>query len=128
MGKPIGEKKTLAGPLYHIYATLKAFKSDSAWSLPVGASTGSPWAWSHHTSPRSPEESPSNLRTSGEWNTSSSRRQVRTPDTWVNSLQEESFPAESALTTETQERSSLPGLLIEANMITGGTSSNQRQL
>jgi hypothetical protein len=44
------------------------------------------------------------------------------------SLQEESSPAESALTTETQERTSLPGLLIEANIITGRTSSNQRKL
>jgi hypothetical protein len=38
------------------------------------------------------------------------------------------LPAESAQTTETQERSSLPGLLIEANRIMRGTSSNQRQL
>jgi hypothetical protein len=44
------------------------------------------------------------------------------------SLQEESLAAESTLTTETQDRASLPGLLIEANRITGGTSSNQRQL
>jgi hypothetical protein len=36
--------------------------------------------------------------------------------------------AESTLTTEPQERASLPGLLTEANRITGGTSSNQRQL
>jgi hypothetical protein len=35
---------------------------------------------------------------------------------------------QSALITETQERSSLPGLLIEANRIIRGTSSNQRQL
>jgi hypothetical protein len=68
------------------------------------------------------------LRTSGEWNTTSARRQVRTPDIWAPSLQEESLPAESALTTETQERASLPGPLIEANRITRGTSSNQRQL
>jgi hypothetical protein len=39
-------------------------------------------------------------------------------------LQEESLPAENALTTETQERVSLPGLLIEANRITRGISSN----
>jgi hypothetical protein len=43
-------------------------------------------------------------------------------------LQEESLPAESTLTTETQERAGLPGLLTEANRITEGTSSNQRQL
>ena len=50
------------------------------------------------------------------------------PDIHAPSLKEESLPAESALTTETQERSSLPGLLIEANRITRGTRSNQRQL
>jgi hypothetical protein len=38
------------------------------------------------------------------------------------------LPAESALTSETQEKSTLPGLLIETNRITRGTSSNQRQL
>ena len=72
-----GKKKTLAGPLYHIYATLKAFKSDSAWSLPVGTSTGSPWARSRQAPPRSPEESPWDLRTSGEWNTTSVPIQLR---------------------------------------------------
>jgi hypothetical protein len=50
------------------------------------------------------------------------------PDICGPSLQEESLPSEHTLTTETQERSSLPGLLIEANRITRGTSSNQRQL
>jgi len=59
---------------------------------------------------------------------SSARRQVQMPDICAPSLQEESLPAESALTTETQERASLPGLLVEANRITKGTSSNQRQL
>jgi hypothetical protein len=44
------------------------------------------------------------------------------------SLQEKSFPAESTLITETQEKDTLAGLLIKANRITGGTSSNQRQL
>ena len=44
------------------------------------------------------------------------------------SLQEESLPAESTLTTETQERAGLPGLLTEANKITGGINSNQRKL
>jgi hypothetical protein len=47
---------------------------------------------------------------------------------WASSLQQETLPAGSALTTETQERASLQGLLIEANRITRGTSSNQRQL
>ena len=50
------------------------------------------------------------------------------PDICAPTLQEESLPAESAQTTETQERASLPGLLIEANRITGGTISNHRQL
>jgi hypothetical protein len=50
------------------------------------------------------------------------------PDIRAPSLQEESLPAESAQTTEPQERGGLPGLLIEANRIMGGTSSNQRQL
>jgi hypothetical protein len=50
------------------------------------------------------------------------------PDICTPSLQEENLPAESALTTETQERDSLPGLLIEANIIMRGTRSNQRQL
>jgi hypothetical protein len=39
------------------------------------------------------------------------------PDVWAPSLQEESLPAQSALTTETQERVSLPCLLIETNRI-----------
>jgi hypothetical protein len=39
------------------------------------------------------------------------------------------FPvSRDTLNTEIQERASLPGLLTEANRITGGTSSNQRQL
>jgi hypothetical protein len=38
------------------------------------------------------------------------------------------FPAESALTTGTQERVRLPGVLTEAKRITWGSSSNQRQL
>jgi hypothetical protein len=50
------------------------------------------------------------------------------PDICAPSLKEESLPAESTLNTETQERTSLPGLLIEANRITRGISSNQRQL
>jgi hypothetical protein len=44
------------------------------------------------------------------------------------SLQEESLPAESTLTTETQKRAGLPGLLTEANIITEGTGSSQRRL
>jgi hypothetical protein len=36
------------------------------------------------------------------------------PDLCAHSLQEESLPAESTLTTETQERATLPGLLTES--------------
>jgi hypothetical protein len=50
------------------------------------------------------------------------------PDICAPSLKEESPPAENALTTETQERDSLPGLLVENNRITRGTISNKRQL
>jgi hypothetical protein len=57
-------------------------------------------------------------KTSGEWNTTSARRQVQTPDIWAPSLQEESLPAENTLTTETKDRASLTCLLIEANIIT----------
>jgi hypothetical protein len=49
-------------------------------------------------------------------------------DICAPSLKEENLPTESALTTETQERASLPSLLAENNRITRGTSSNQRQL
>jgi hypothetical protein len=87
-------------------------------SLPVHSSTGVPCARSLWTPPRSSQDRPRDLKTSGEWNTTSARRQVRTPDIWAPFLQEESLPTESTLTTETKERSSLPGLLIEANIIT----------
>ena len=50
------------------------------------------------------------------------------PDICPPSLQEESLPAESPLTTETQERANLSSLLIEANRVMRGISSNQRQL
>jgi hypothetical protein len=36
------------------------------------------------------------------------------PHIWAPSLQEESLPAESALTTEIQKRVGLPGVLTEA--------------
>ena len=45
---------------------------------------------------------------------SSARRQVQTQDICVPSLQEESLPAESALTTGTQERVDVPEVLAEA--------------
>jgi hypothetical protein len=38
------------------------------------------------------------------------------PDICAPTLQEESLPAESTLTTEIQERASLPGLLIENSL------------
>jgi hypothetical protein len=50
------------------------------------------------------------------------------PDICAPSLQEENLPAKSTLTTETEERSSLPGLLIEANRITGGTTPEKLDL
>jgi hypothetical protein len=50
------------------------------------------------------------------------------PDICAPSLKEESLPAESTMTNETQERASIPGLLVENNRITRGISSNQRQL
>jgi hypothetical protein len=50
------------------------------------------------------------------------------PDICAPSLKEENLPADSALITETQERASLPGLLVENNRITRGKCSNQRQL
>jgi hypothetical protein len=50
------------------------------------------------------------------------------PDLCAPSLQEESLPEESTLTTETQKRAGLPGLLTEAKRITGGTGSSQREL
>jgi hypothetical protein len=56
------------------------------------------------------------------------RRWIRAPDFWTPALQEESLPAESALTTETQVRVGLPGVLTEANRIKGGSGSSQRQL
>jgi hypothetical protein len=87
-------------------------------SFLVSTSTGAPWSQSLRTHPRSPQDSPRDLRTSGEWNTTSARRQVQMPDIWAPSLQEESLPAESILTTETQERASVPGLLIENNINT----------
>jgi hypothetical protein len=59
---------------------------------------------------------------------SSARKQIRAPDLCAPSLSEERWPAESTLTTETQERVGLPRVLTEANRITGGTSSSQRQL
>jgi hypothetical protein len=43
-------------------------------------------------------------------------------------MQVESLPAENTLTTEIQERANLPCLLIEANRIMKGTSSNKTLL
>jgi hypothetical protein len=60
--------------------------------------------------------------------TSPARRQNWAPDLCAPSLQEESLPEESTLTTETQERVGLPGVLTETNRITGETSSTQSQL
>jgi hypothetical protein len=56
------------------------------------------------------------------------RRWIRAPDCWTLALKKESLPAESALTTGTQVRVKLPGMMTEANRIPGGSSSKQRQL
>jgi hypothetical protein len=87
-------------------------------SLQVQTSTRAPWAQSLRTPPRSPQDSPWDLMTSGEWIKTSARRQGQTPRIWATYLQEESLPAESTLNTESQERASLRGQLIEANIIT----------
>jgi hypothetical protein len=59
---------------------------------------------------------------------SSARKWIWAPDLCAPSLTEESLPAESALTTGTQERVGIPGVLTKTNRITGGTSWSQRQL
>jgi hypothetical protein len=41
------------------------------WSLPVHASTGKPWARSLWTPTRYPQDTPRDLKTSGEWSTAS---------------------------------------------------------
>jgi hypothetical protein len=92
---------------------LKLIENKVEKTLLVPASTGVVWEWSMWTPTRYLQDTPRDLKTPGEWNITSARRQVRTPDIWAPSLQEESLPAESTLNTETQERASLPGLLIE---------------
>jgi hypothetical protein len=64
------------------------------------------------------QDSPRDPKTSREWNTTSARNRVRTPDIMVPYLQEESLPAKNTLPTETKESATLPGLLIEANRVT----------
>jgi hypothetical protein len=56
----------------------------------VSASTGSPWEWSRRTPPRSQEDSPLDLRTTSEWNTTSVPLQSR--GSW-NSIREAENPA-----------------------------------
>jgi hypothetical protein len=74
-----------------------------------------PWPWGVSRHPQGhTQDLPRDPKTSSEWNTTSVRRQVQTPDIWAPPLQEESLPTESTLTTETKDRASLPGLLIEA--------------
>jgi hypothetical protein len=65
-----------------------------------------------------PEES----RPTGRVLTPELRRWIRAPDCWTPALKEERLPVESALTTGTQERVGLPGVLTEAKRITGGSS------
>jgi hypothetical protein len=93
----MGLKSLLAGPLQH----------------------RGPWPEGVSGHPQGPtQDLPQDPKSSGEWNTTSARRQVQTPYIWAPSLQEESLHAESTPTTETKDRASLPGLLIEANIIT----------
>jgi hypothetical protein len=67
----------------------------------------------------------SELRGQGPFRHSSSTRwQIWAPDLCAPSLKQESLPAETALTTGTQERVGLPGVLTEANRITEATSSS----
>jgi hypothetical protein len=61
-----------------------------------------------------PEES----QPTGRFLTPELRRWIRAPDCSTPALQEENLPAESALTTGTQVRVGLPGVLTEANRIT----------
>jgi hypothetical protein len=87
-------------------------------SLPAHCSTGVHGPGSLRTPTKTTQDTPRDPKSSGEWNITSARRQVQTPNIWAPSLQEESLHAESTLTTETTDRASLPGLLIEANIIT----------
>jgi hypothetical protein len=89
-------------------------------SLPAGTlQHHGPWPGGVSRHPQGPtQDPPRDAKSTGEWNTTSARRQVQTPDIWAPSLQEGSLHAESTLTTETKNRASLPGLLIEANIIT----------
>jgi Tfp pilus assembly PilM family ATPase len=71
---------------------------------------------------------PEDSRPTGRALTPGLRRWIRAPDCWTPALQEESLPAESALTTGTQMIVGLPGVMTEANRITGGSSSYQNSL
>jgi hypothetical protein len=53
------------------------------------------------------QDSTRDPKTSIEWNTTSARSLVRTPDIWEPSLQEESLPAENTLPTETKKSATL---------------------
>ena len=89
-------------------------------SLPAGPLQHlGPWPGGVCGHPQGPTQDLSrDPKTSSEWNTTSARRQVQTPDIWAPSLQEGSLNAESTLTTETKDRASLTDLLIKANIIT----------
>jgi hypothetical protein len=62
------------------------------------------------------------------WPSSSARKQIWAPDICTPSPLEERCSADNTLTTETQERVGLWGVLTEAKWIIAGTSSSQRQL
>ena len=53
------------------------------------------------------QDSTRDPKTTSEWNTTSARSLIRTPDIWVPALQEESLPAENTLPTETKESATL---------------------
>jgi hypothetical protein len=109
------------------------------WSWPPGSALtwglrcdryfypGSLWGWSAQEISRVTEAT--ELLGQGPFRPSSSaRRQSWSSALWAPSPPEESLPTGSALTPGTQERAGLPGMLTEANRLTGGTRSSQRQL
>jgi hypothetical protein len=106
----------------HVYAVNReADYPGLTWGTSPFRSTRAPGYLASRVSrhPQGPtQDSTRDPTTSSEWNTTSARSPVRTPDIWVPSLQEESLPAENTLPTETKERATLPGLLIEANRVT----------
>ena len=74
----------------------------------MDSSPGLPCQQSLAQHPQGPkQDSTGDRKTSSEWNTTSARSLVGTPDIWVPSLQEESLPAENTLPTETKKSATL---------------------